>query len=482
MPRTDDSRLSTRTGGPAIARQNGTARGWPISVLAAAVLLLVACSGGYAGRIAAFRDNLDRGDPQSALVSIDRLVAEAETTLAEQRDRDSDYPLFLLERGTLYQALGDHASAVRDFNQADQMLEILDLTPKGAENVGRYLWSDSSVLYRAPLYEKLMVNVLALSSYLALGDLAGAQVEARRLAVLNEYFENTELSEHPMLGAAAAMGGLAMELSGQPMAALRYYLDAYRINPTPALAEAVARMSPGTVLSDHAEVVAARHQLGLQAGQEVAPAPERELVAIVYTGLAPRRLAERYPVGMVVGWVDGSKTYQFSHHQRTTLERIEAEDLLTWINFPVLEVRPHLFGEVDLALAEQAQSAQLLVNVESFALAQWEQDRPGIAFAALTRAITRILAREVVQALGSDRTETDVAGLILQAAMQMADTPDTRSWVSLPSQIWMARMAVEPGPQTVMVNARGPGYMQSQALQVEIPEEGATVVVVRFFD
>lgn len=448
----------------------------PLAVSAIALLALVAagCSSGYAGRIREFRYGLDANDPVYALEAIDQVILESPTD-------DVDRALLLIERAAAYQAIGDHAAAVQDFADADQMLEILNLTPKGAEGIAEYLWSDDAGLYRPPIYEKLMVNVMALASYLAMNDLRGAMVEARRIEVLTRYFDNTTLWDHPMISAAHVMARLAMELGGDDASAARFYLTAWEIGGGPDLAAALVRTSQTTFLRDRPEVVEAREVLGLAPDAVMPPAPDHEIISITFSGLAPRREAVRFPIGLVLGWVP--RTYHYSSGHRTVVSRIEAEDLVTWINFPELVLRPPLFQSFDLRVDGRRHDEALLVDVAGFALDQWDADRGGIAAAAIVRAITRILAREAIEAIGNESDEAALIGLIVQAGMQAADTPDTRSWNAMPAGVWLTRVAAEPGVHAVEVIGRGGGVDEIQSVEVEVDEEWpVAVVVTRFFD
>ncbi len=48
-----------------------------------------------------------------------------------------------------------------------------------------------------------------------------------------------------------------------------------------------------------------------------------------------------------------------------------------------------------------------------------------------------------------------VAGLATTATLAILDTPDTRSWVTLPSNVAVARLRLPPGPHKVVIRARG---------------------------
>jgi uncharacterized protein len=46
-------------------------------------------------------------------------------------------------------------------------------------------------------------------------------------------------------------------------------------------------------------------------------------------------------------------------------------------------------------------------------------------------------------------------GLATQATLTATDTPDTRSWATLPARMAFARVLLPPGPRTVKLHARG---------------------------
>ena len=59
-----------------------------------------------------------------------------------------------------------------------------------------------------------------------------------------------------------------------------------------------------------------------------------------------------------------------------------------------------------------------------------------------------------------------------QAALTATDTPDTRSWATLPARIAFARIRVQPGKHTIRAVAQG--VVREQV--VDIPEGGFAVV------
>ena len=284
-----------------------------------------------------------------------------------------------------------------------------------------------------------------------------------------------------MLGAANYLAGIAMERGGDTRTALRFYLDAWRVIDAPGLASAVVRLGHSAPIAPADEVARARAALGIGA-DEILEQPAQELVTIAFSGLAPYRIAERLPIGIVFAWMRQNMAYSLGEDRQSVYNRIAAEGLLTWVNFPSLVVQDNA-RTMDVSVDGMSRSVQLVADVESFALAQWEHDRPGVAFAAITRAVTRVLAREAIQAATSRTGNQTVevvgflASLATQGAMQAADQPDTRTWSLMPAYVWVSRVPVEPGVHEVRVRSAP----VQRSTQVEVGEGRTGFAVLRLF-
>ncbi|TVR03768.1 MAG: hypothetical protein EA398_03955 [Deltaproteobacteria bacterium] len=452
-----------------------------LALLLVLLALQLGACGGYAQRMASVHDRVDRADVSGALGTIDQLVGRAEDGRSPEKH---DLPLLLLERGALLQAAGNHDAAVQDFTAADQMMEMLDLTPDGFSAAARYLFSDDLTLYRPPVYEKLMINLLAMSSFLHLGRTSSARVEARRARVLIEFFQSTEFADHPMIGAANYLIGVASEVAGDRSSALLFYRDAWRVAPAPGLAESLVRLSHGTPQARSAEVLEARQHLGL-GPDDPPPAAREEIIVLGFSGLAPRRQAERFPVGVVYAWIATGDGVALTSEQQAQYNRIMADGLLTWVNYPILTRVENRVRGFDVSASGHSGALDHLADIESFALEEWDRQKGGIAAAAITRAITRVVAREAVRAGGRAAGVDDalfpgaswLIGAAVQGGMQAADRPDTRGWTTLPAHIHVGRIPVTPGEHTVRVQPRGASG--AREFTVTVPEGGQRVIVLR---
>jgi hypothetical protein len=62
---------------------------------------------------------------------------------------------------------------------------------------------------------------------------------------------------------------------------------------------------------------------------------------------------------------------------------------------------------------------------------------------------------EGIQAAGKGSPLAFLASLGAQATLTALDTPDTRSWETLPARVAIGRTRVAPGRHTVIASARG---------------------------
>ncbi len=438
------------------------------------LVLSVGClagCGGYAGTSEQFRKALTRGQPAPALDQVNEAlgVQRAEDLPSEP---NKDTPLLLLERAAILQALGRYELSSRDFQSADQNLEVLDLTSDTAGSIGKYLFSDDATVYKAPPHEKLLLNTLNMINYLARGDLGGARVESRRLVINAKYFENTGEEARSMLALGSYLAGFTYEMSGRPGPAMRHYGDALEAGGLPTLIDAARRLMARTGAKDPRVADAVGDP-----GEAPPDDDHGELLVLVQTGMAPYYVPERLPIGAaVVAASNPGPGARLSPAERRRANTFAAKGILKWVNYPrltrVRDGRPRVGVRVDGRGVEDG----LALNVTDRVLDQYEQIKGTLIAASITRLLTRAVAGEASQAITKKSSGNGLAGLLVglavEGALTAADTPDTRSWVSLPDAIFVSRTRVPPGEHTVEVSYRG----RIRRATVDIAPNGWAVV------
>ena len=399
--------------------------------------------------------------------------------------------LILLERATVLQALGEYRLAARDMMLADQQLDWLDLGAQGKAKVGKYLYSGTSVKYRAPPYERLMLNTLNMLNFLALGDWEDAKVEARRFRIIEHFFVDKE--DSTLLPGALAfgnyLGGVSFEAAGDYQEAAKYYARAWRHGiRTERLGERLGRLIQMTA-SNYESLVPGKPDPGSRPPSPAGSPPswstyrdkfvDGEILAVVQTGLAPYKEGKRYPVAraLTIAGASSHASYRLEDDQRQQAQELAVSGALKWVNFPMLtEAQLPPDRNISVQFGERQTPINLGVDVERQVEHGWDKIKGELMVAAITRMLTRAVAGKAAKEGVAEASESSLLGMAAQVAveggMAAADTPDTRSWSMLPARIRFSRVHSKPGSQPVRVSVDGKTAQKS----VEVRESGPTVV------
>ncbi|MHC4694062.1 MAG: COG3014 family protein, partial [Planctomycetota bacterium] len=355
-------------------------------------------------------------------------------------------------------------------------LEFLDLKLDTAGNIGKYIYNDSAEIYKAQPTERLALNALNMLNYLAMDNLEGAAVEARRFTIAREYLQS--LDEDGVEGSHGAFGsylsGFVFEKLGEPDRALRYYEEALDAGNLEALREPVLRLYDqgnyaGIKLNKYINELGASDPREIQSPSS-SPEKEGEILFILGLGRVPYKIPKRIPIGAAVGyagiWVTGNA------------------DLLSYSAFKVV-IYPELtnpdgqFTKVTVNLGGRNLPVELLTDLGAEITREYETIKPKIIGAALTRMIARAAAaegaRELARKKGSGAAL--LAALATEASLVGLDKPDTRSWTFLPARIYVCRAKVPSGLNEIRVGLTGRSQ-ETRMIQVDVPKGGFSVVVV----
>jgi uncharacterized protein len=418
--------------------------------LLAAVLVALSSWGcaGHESRVRAALDALDVGRPDDAIAFLNE---EMEVDRADQLPKlEGDNALLLLDRATILQSTDRYELSQRDFQAADKAIEVLDFKRGTADEIGKYLFSDDVGPYRAPPFEKLLVNTFNMMNYLARHDLTGAKVEARRLGVMERFLKDSG-EETALLGLGSYIAGFSFEKAGKRDEALNFYEEALGYQAYPSLRTPLRVLTGGHSRTPHID------ELVAEAGpvDSVSKRGDSELLVLVGYGRVPQKFPERIPIGLALTLVSGI----ISPNDAAQANELAAKGLVTWINFPRLGKARGRYAIPELWVDGRAYQLEPGLDIENEVRREWEEREPQVVLAAITRMIARILAGEAVDAaVGAASGEGIVgllAGLATSATLSAADTPDTRSWSTLPSNVALARLRVPPGEHQVQIRIRG---------------------------
>lgn len=506
------------------------ARRWLRRAVACSALVCVSCAT-YSERTDDARRALRRGDYAGSLALWNKVlkVRKAEEIPNKLKKNQE---LVILERATVLQAMGDWETSATNFEFADKELEFLDISRDTAGKIGKYIYSDSATKFKTSPTEKLALNAMNLVNYLVRGDLSGAKVEAKRFTVMRNYLRDVDPEgEHGAFGSYLA--GYVHERQGNYNEALRYYEEAlterdfrtlrdvipelaakgsYRgerikdylprtapksAAPTPAPKPAPTPepkavddpsiQRPGAAKPEETAAAvpsavpsaAPLMELGAMpprsgwAAVNVAPAGG-ELLVVAKIGRVPYRIPERIPIGLAIGLAGA-----FVTGDTTLLEY----GMFKFVVYPELVPAENIFETAHVQVDGHAVPIDLASDLGSEIAAEFDELKPKIIGAALTRMIARAAAAEGARAAGNQAEGAGglvgfLAAAALEGTLVALDKPDTRSWTTLPDRVYVARSRLPAGAHTVVVEAAGPGGRETRTFDVTVPEGGFVVLDV----
>lgn len=448
------------------------------------MLLLVVLLGGLAAGCASYTDRIRQAQQSVAAGEAEAAIRLINEELdVEELDElpvelDQEKALLLLERATLLQALGHYESASRDMIYADDRMEWIDIQSETADAILRFVYSDDAGSYRAPPHERLMLNTLNMINFLALSDLSGARVEARRFNILQTYFldDGSRRLIPSLLGLGNYLAGATFEASRDYREAARYYSLAYLYGVWPEADDHrlldLIRVTgyTGGGLGDFREqarpiIERARQRPPIDRSTYRDTYGAGDTLIVIQTGLVPYRKARRLPLNQALQYATGSP-YSSIHLSASSQQQAMAlytAGTLTWLNVAEL-TREGLPTTSTVAIKTGDRIVRLTnpIDLGTQIEEAWHLIAGTALAAGISRAVVRAIAgeatRQATQAAAQQTSAGPYAGLIgwltgaaVQASLSAADTPDTRSWTTLPSNFHLLRLSLEPGPQTVDV-------------------------------
>jgi uncharacterized protein len=448
---------------------------WTLAGLALVCGLAGAGCASHSDKTKEIRSALDAGKPKLALSLLnEQLDLKSEKELPEKIS--GDVSLFLLDRAMVLQQLQSYELSSRDLEVCDKQIEMLDFKRNALDDIGKYVFSDDGGPYKAPPFEKLMINTMNMVNYLARGNLQGARVEARRLAVMQKYFRDND-PENALSAPGSYLAGFTFEKSGSYEEALRYYDEALQYGNYDSLREPLRRLMPRAGYSSPR----LRKAAGLSDGESLprpddeAEAGQGELLVIVSYGRVPAKVAKRIPIGLALTYASGSLEPGAS----SRASALGAQGLVTWVNYPELGQAHGEYDRPSFWLDGKARSLEGIVAVDQEAKRDWDKVKGKVIASAITRLVARVVAGTAVGAgvqAAAGKESGPILGLLAslatQATLTATDTPDTRSWATLPARMAFARVMLPAGTRNVKLHARG----ADASKKVEIKAGGFAVV------
>jgi len=338
--------------------------------------------------------------------------------------------LYELNKAMVLRMQQQYEASNQAFEQAKSLIEQYDAFSL-TEQASSFMINDATRAYLGEPFEQVLLHLYAALNYLEMGRPNEARVEAlqvdQRLLRLNAKIKNPVYTEDAFV---RYLTGIIYEQLGEysnAMIACRKAYEAYQnyqknfgVSVPSSLQQALLRLSKQQGLDDEyrhyqqvfnteeSQSVYDRHQLG-------------ELVLVVNSGLAPVKREQAI------------NTIAPSSGQ------------LVRIAVPYYVARSDDVRGIKLRAKNQSSggdfqaNGELVQDIDNIAFKTLEAEMPTIVARSAARAVTKYqITREMSR-------KDDAIGLLTNIINMVTERADTRSWLTLPKNIYLVRMALEPG-------------------------------------
>ena len=365
-------------------------------------------------------------------------------TLERQRHPRRDRLLYLLNKAMLERMNGDYAASNRTFEAAKARME--ELRGLSLREQGQSLViNDATRSYAGEEFEQVLVHLYMALNYLQLGERIDARVEAlqvdERLREITQRLPENRYTEDAL---ARYLTGMIYEELGErsdAMIAYRKAYEAYRrygqnysVAVPESLKHDLLRLSQQMGLTE--EVRQYKKEFRIERWMSADELAEQgELIFLLHNGLAPIR----------------------REHAVTVPD--PASGHFVRIAVPYYETRPTPVDGARVTAGGTSASAEVAEDIRAIALKDLETKMPAITARALARAVLKAqmakAARENARQQNQNNAGAAVAAMAVEIAGLVTERADTRSWLTLPARIHLARLPLPPGTYTVKVDLLG---------------------------
>lgn len=396
------------------------------------VVLLLITSGcaTFTEQFSGVERQLVNGRPELALKSLDAKPGP-----------DRDRVLYLLNRSMLQRMNGDYVASNTSLEQSKALMHKLSAVSV-SETTTSLIINDATSSYVGDPHEQVMVHMVKAINYLQLGERDSARVEILQMDI--RLRELSARSSTRLAYSEDAFGrylaGVIYEELGEESDAMISYRKAYEsyqkqkkhfsVAIPDELKTALLRMSLRMGLNNEHQ----QYQQAFGSSQFDSVAELRKQGSLIFmfgNGLGPKKQ---------------EKTISLRDYKHGQLHRIA---------LPYYRSRPVLLGGVRILAGKQKVDGAMVDNIDAIAKKTLDEQMPAITARALARAVAKSAMVRETKRREKDKNGNGLLGLLMNIATVATERADTRSWVTLPSEIHMARVNLPPGKYDITVQFLG---------------------------
>lgn len=382
--------------------------------------------------------------------------------IEKQAGTKPDLVLYLLNKGMVLRMKRDFAGSNQALEAAKTEMERL-YAASVSENALSFVVNDATTSYAGDDYEQVLVHLYMALNYLELGQLNEARVEAlqvdTKLREIGEKIPGSKFTEDAL---SRYITGMIYEELGEwsdAMIAYRKAYDAYKkyqVNYGLAMPEMLKhdllRLAQRQGLAD--EVVQYREEFGVDPLQEGINATEQEgeLIFVLNNSLAPIKREK------IVG-ASAPPPSVMAGAPSPYIQATPALPVFVNIALPYLESRHNKVSSARVSVSGKQTYTQIMEDIDAIAKASLDSRMPAITARSIARAVSKVAIQASVDRAGRNR-DNDLAvellgSLLVRVAAVATERADTRSWLTLPANVQLARLSLPPGSYTITVDLLG---------------------------
>jgi hypothetical protein len=435
-----------------------------------------------------------------------------------QRNAPDDAMLHTLHYGVLAYHAGDYAESARVLDIAAHIAD--ERMTKSLSRAALSLVSNDLILdYEPGRTERLMIPYYGALARLRLGDTDGAAVEARRLSLLLQQYDDQKIEIDRALRATLRyVAGAVFEAAGEYADADVAYRNAAALDSAYALPDDASTRERGTVVII-LEQGFVTHRVEQDLNVMLLP---EEIEALTNGSGESRAAVTAFVAGRVIehALMGSSPDRRYSAHRGTLFvpapeksvvprtrmrtvctevpadsasaggarrvarrecvereEEIRGAPYLWRMAWPVLQTPPRL-APARVALAD-ASHAFRGADISRGVSADFERERTSILARTLARNITKLALSKGAERRVEDGNEAAgrLLGIIGNIGSALTERADTRSWHLLPAGVSVVRLQLEPGVHELSVELDAPGGSRPLGLGPLTVTAGAVTIL-----
>jgi len=411
------------------------------------VLVLSGCAT-YSDSFGVVERNLATGNYEAALSVVEK-----------QSDSRTGHVLFLLNKGMILRMKRDFAASNESFEAAKIEMERL-YAASISENALSFVVNDATVSYVGDAHEQVLVHLYMALNYLELGQINEARVEALQVDIkLREIGEKVPDSKYTEDAMSRYLSGLIyeeLEEWDDAMIAYRKSYEAYKsyqadfgLEMPDMLKHDLVRVAQRLGLTGEADQYSKEFGIDAEVNE---PVPDRqgELIFVLNNGLAPIK-RER---AVSTSGPPPSVAVEAATHKQARI----AQPVIVNIAIPYYESRSGKALNARVSAVGKQSTTQIMEDIDAIARASLDARMPAITARSVARAIAKGAIQESVDRAGSRDSDPAIellGSFFIRVASIVTERADTRSWLTLPANLQLARLALPPGSYVVTVELLG---------------------------